>query len=293
MDVELRDLRLFLLLAEEEHFGVAAAVAGVSQPTLTRALARLERSVGTRLVDRTTRSFALTDAGRRLRGDLDHALPALETALRNVSDHPTLRLGFTWLLPGELVRRAAAELARTAGGEVELVRRDDRTAGVATGHADLAVVYGPVVEDGTRSVPLRQEDRVAAVGSGHPLARRRRLRWSEVAAHPLVVNAGSGTVTPELWPEGERPEVAVASQTYDEWIEMVAAGRGVGVLPAAARERPHPGVRHVALADAPAVELVLLRPTGSAHPLADRFERALRSAVHDTRDPHAGTAAGG
>ena len=67
-----------------------------------------------------------------------------------------------------------------------------------------------------------------------------------------------------MWPRGERPEVAVSCRTYDEWIEMVAAGRGVGVLPESARQRPHPAVRYIALADAPPVSLVLVRPAARA-----------------------------
>ena len=232
MDAELRDLRLFLALAEEEHFSRAAAVAGVSQPTLTRSLARLERTVGARLVDRTTRSVALTADGHRLATDLADLLPRLDGALRKVSDHPGLRLGFTWLLPSDLVRRAAELFSETTGGELTLVRRDDRTAGVARGLTDLAVVYGRVPSGGTlRVIELGTEDRVAAVARGHVLARRRRLHWSEIAEHPLVVNETSGTVGPSLWPAKARPVVAVRCRTYDEWIEMVAAGQGVGVPP--------------------------------------------------------------
>jgi DNA-binding transcriptional LysR family regulator len=280
MDAELRDLRLFVVLAQEQHFSRAAAVAGVSQPTLTRSLARLERTVGARLMDRTTRSAELTEDGRRLAADLGEVLPRLDNALRNVSAHPGLRLGFTWLLPSDLVRRAGELFAESTGGELMLVRRDDRTAGVARGLTDLAVVYGRVpTGESLRVIELGTEDRVAAVARDHPLARRRRLHWAEIAEHPLVVNEASGTVGPSLWPAGGRPIVAVRCRTYDEWIEMVAAGRGVGVLPASARERPHPGVRYVTLADAPPVPLVLLRPVRSAHPLADRFEQAMRTAT--------------
>jgi DNA-binding transcriptional LysR family regulator len=280
MDAELRDLRLFVVLAQEQHFSRAAAVAGVSQPTLTRSLARLERTVGARLMDRTTRSAELTEDGRRLAADLGEVLPRLDNALRNVSAHPGLRLGFTWLLPSDLVRRAGELFAESTGGELMLVRHDDRTAGVARGLTDLAVVYGRVpTGESLRVIELGTEDRVAAVARDHPLARRRRLHWAEIAEHPLVVNEASGTVGPSLWPAGGRPIVAVRCRTYDEWIEMVAAGRGVGVLPASARERPHPGVRYVTLADAPPVPLVLLRPVRSAHPLADRFEQAIRTAT--------------
>ena len=280
MDVELRDLRLFMALAEDPHFSRAAAARRVSQPTLTRSLARLERAVGARLVDRTTRSVALTQAGERLSDELAAILPRLDAAVRAVSAHPTLRLGFTWLLPSELVREVLAEFEAVTGGRIDLVRRDDRAAGVTSGQTDAAVIYGTVRRSPTlRIVELGTESRVAAVSREHPLAARRRLHWSELAEHPLVVNAVSGTVGPAMWPAGSRPEVAVSSRTYDEWIEMVAAGRGVGVLPESARRHPHPGVRYVTITDAPPVSLLLVRPARAAHPLADELERLVVEAA--------------
>ncbi|WP_306319784.1 MULTISPECIES: LysR family transcriptional regulator [unclassified Streptomyces] len=280
VDVELRDLRWFLVLAEEEHFSRAAERCRVTQPTLTRSLARTERALGVRLVDRTTRSVRLTEAGQRLHAELTAVLPRLDSALRSVGERPALRLGFTWLLPSELTRRLIREFERGTGGRLELVRRDERTAGVTTGHTDAAVIHGhPSPATGLHVVELGMEERVAAVGSGHPLARRRRLRWAELAGHALVVNKLSGTVGPALWPAGARPEVAVTCRTYDEWIEMVAADRGVGVLPRSARDHPHPGVRYVTITDAPSAPLVFVRPARSPHPLTDELERIARTAA--------------
>jgi DNA-binding transcriptional LysR family regulator len=274
MDVELRDLRLFMALAEDPHFTRTAASRHVSQPALTRSLARLERSVGARLVDRTTRRVALTEAGQRLSAELAEILPRLDRAVRSVSAHPTLRLGFTWLLPSELIRRLLTDFERATGGQIDLVRRDDRSGGVASGQTDAAIVYGGVRRSPSlRLVELGTEARVVAVSREHPLARRRRLHWAELAAHRLVVNAVSGTVGPTLWPQGARPEVSVSSRTYDEWMEMVAAGRGFGVLPESARQHPHPGVRLIGVVDAPPVSLVLVRPVRAAHPLGDVLER--------------------
>ncbi|GHJ33851.1 LysR family transcriptional regulator [Streptomyces hygroscopicus subsp. sporocinereus] len=286
MNVELRDLRWFLVLAEEEHFSRAAARCQVTQPTLTRSLARLEAALGVRLADRTTRSVNLTEAGHRLRAEMAALLPRVDAALRAVSSQRTLRLGFTWLLPSGLARHLITEFERVTGGRIELVRRDERTAGVATGHTDAAVLHGRPPSGGRlRIVELGTEDRVAAVGLRHPLARRRRLRWAELAGHALVVNRLSGTVGPVMWPAGRRPEVAVTCRTYDEWIEMVAADRGVGVLPRSARAHPHPGVRYIAIADAPPVPLVLVRPARAPHPLADQLEDIALAAPRRTGRP--------
>ncbi|RLV04670.1 hypothetical protein CTZ27_11870 [Streptomyces griseocarneus] len=73
MDIDLRHLRSFVALAEEQHFSQASAGCRVSRPALTRAVRGLEDTLGVRLVDRTTRSVALTPAGRRLDGALSLA----------------------------------------------------------------------------------------------------------------------------------------------------------------------------------------------------------------------------
>jgi DNA-binding transcriptional LysR family regulator len=287
MDVEMRDLRLFMALAEDPHFSRAAASQRVSQPTLTRSLARLERTVGVRLVDRTTRRVVLTDAGEQLSRELSTIVPRLDAAIRAVSAHPVLRLGFTWLLPSELVRDVLSGFHQATGGSIALVRRDDRFAGVTGGQTDVAILYGTIRRNpALRIVELGTESRVAAVARDHPLARRRRLRWAELADHPLVVNAGSGTVGPTLWPAGARPEVSARCQTYDECFEMVAAGAGLAVLPESARQRARPGIRYIAIADAPPVSLLLVQPERAGHPLAPALEElALAAARHRRAEP--------
>ena len=280
MDVELRDLRLFMALAEDPHFSRAAASQRVSQPTLTRSLARLERTLGARLVDRTTRRVALTEAGEQLSRELSDVVPRLDAAIRAVSAHPVLRLGFTWLLPSKLVRDVLGEFQRATGASIALVRRDDRFAGVTAGQTDVAILYGNIRRNAAlHVVELGTESRVAAVARDHQLAPRRKLHWAELADHRLVVNEGSGTVGPSLWPVGARPEVSVRCRTYDECFEMVAAGQGFAVLPESARQHAHPGIRYIAIADAPPVSLLMVRPERSGHPLAPALEELALAAT--------------
>lgn len=281
MDVGLRDLELFMTLTEERHFTRAAALKGISQPFLSRAVARLERALGTRLVERTTRRVALTPAGERLGAELASILPQLEAAIRSVKEPDVLRLGFTWLLPSTLARDLIDRLGEATGAQVQLVRRDDRWGGVADGHTDAAIVYaGAGTTPTVRTVELATEPRIVAVARDHPLSRRRRLHWSELSAYPLVVNAVSGTVGAEMWPAGRQPAVTLNSRNYDEGIEMVAAGSGIGVLPSSARQHPHPGVRYIAVPDAPEISLELVLPAHSPHPLAQAMERLAREYRH-------------
>ncbi|MCK7623933.1 LysR family transcriptional regulator [Streptomyces sp. RS10V-4] len=273
--VELRHLRGFLAVAEERSFTHAAARLRTGQPTLTRAVRALETALGVRLLDRTTRRVALTDAGRRLHADLAPLLPRLTAALRSPAGPALLRLGFTALLPAAC-RALIDRFEAATGAGVRLVRRDTPLAGLETGESDVAVVRGPVPADaGLRTALLHHEPRVAAVprtaGPG-ALARRRVLDWAELAELPLVVNTVTGTTRPELWPAGRRPRLTCTADNVDEWLEAVAAGHGIGVAPEpVAARHPHPGIRYVRLKNAPPVPVHLALPARDAHPLAARF----------------------
>ncbi|MEW1675242.1 LysR family transcriptional regulator [Streptomyces noursei] len=273
--IELRHLRGFLAVAEERSFTHAADRLRTGQPALTRAVRALEAALGVRLLDRTTRRVALTDAGRRLYADLAPLLPRLAAALRSPAGPGTLRLGFTSLLPaagGTLI----TEFKAATGAKVRLVRRDTPLAGLETGESDVAVLRGDVPPDaGLRTALLFQEPRVAAVprtAAPGGLARRRVLDWAELAELPLVVNTVTGTTRPELWPAGRRPRLACTAGNFDEWLEAVAAGHGIGVAPEGVAERhPHPQIRYVRLKNAPPVPVHLALPARDADPLAERF----------------------
>lgn len=274
--VELRHLRGFLAVADEQSFTHAAARLRIGQPSLTRTVRALEDALGARLLHRTTRRVELTEEGRRLYEDLAPLLPRLAAALRGPHDTPRLlRLGFTSLLPAAITALTKDFEAATGAG-VRLVRRDTPLAGLDTGDTDVAVLRGelpPGAEVRTRV--LLREPRVAAVARtpGGPVAANRRvLDWAELAEFPLVVNTVTGTTRPELWPEGRRPRLACTADNFDEWLEAVALGHGVGVAPEpVARRHTHPGIRYVRLKNAPPVEVLLAAPAKDPHPLADTF----------------------
>ncbi|MFD7664487.1 LysR family transcriptional regulator [Streptomyces sp. NPDC059788] len=273
--VELRHLRAFMAVAEERSFTYAADRLRVGQPALTRTVRALEEALATRLLDRTTRRVELTEDGRRLYAELAPLLPRLAAALRAPGGQRVLRLGFTSLLPGACAE-LNAEFEAATGAGVRLVRRDTPLAGLDTGESDIAVLRGDAPPDAdVRTRVLLHEPRVAAVGrlgATGPLARRRVLDWAELADHPLVVNTVTGSTRPELWPAGRRPRLACTADNFDEWLEAVAAGHGVGVAPREVAERhTHPGIRFVRLKNAPPVTVRLALPTRGAHPLAERF----------------------
>lgn len=273
--VDLRHLRGFLAVADELSFTHAADTLRTGQPALTRTIRALEKALGTRLLTRTTRRVELTAAGHRLRDDLAPLLDRLDAALRDVTraEPPLLRLGFTSLLPEACAALNSAFEAATGAG-VRLVRRDAPLAGLTTGACDVAVVRGDIPPGAAvRTRVLLHEPRVAVVARGAAeLAGRRVVDWRELARLPLVVNTVTGTTHPGLWPQGEQPELACTADNFDEWLEAVAAGHGVGVAPdPVARRHAHPGLRYVRLKNAPPVTVHLAVPSRDAHPLAERY----------------------
>src|ERR1700729_1141540 len=104
-DVELRELRIFLVLGEELHFGRTAARLGVSQPGVSEAVRVLESRLGVKVFDRTSRRVSLTPAGEQLRRDLGPALVAVDQALAKTSElsqavRGLLRIGFVLTVEG-------------------------------------------------------------------------------------------------------------------------------------------------------------------------------------------------
>ncbi|MGV4929669.1 LysR family transcriptional regulator [Streptomyces sp. BHT-5-2] len=285
MNVDLRHLRNFLAVAEARSFTAASKRLHLAQPTLTRSIRALEESLGVRLFDRTTRHIALTPKGSRLRESLMPIIRQLDSTLADIRGGQALRIGFAWGLP-ELLSTLAVRFGKENASEVELVRRDTAMAGLDTGDVDVALLRGEIQARGVRCVQLYEEERIAAVPTASPLARRPEVRWAELARWPLVVNVVSGTTFPWMWPDGTRPEVGAECRNFDEWLEKVAAGAGFGTAPAsAARRYTHPGVRLVPLRDAPLVRTHLAFPVHGTHPLASHLADAAWHAFREVNTP--------
>ncbi|MBC3762660.1 LysR family transcriptional regulator [Quadrisphaera oryzae] len=248
--METRLLRSFVVLAEEQHFGRAAARLHVAQPALSQQLKSLEQQVGARLLDRSTRRVELTDAGRLLReralqllADLDRTTADL--ALVAAGRAGRVRIGFvgtaTYALLPSVARRVREELP---GVELEL--RGELLApalldAVAADDLDLAVLRpsgpppaGLVVEE------LRREPLVVALPTGHRLAGRDAVALADLAGEVLVAHpSGRRSMLQPLVLDacraaGVEPEVIEVGET-GTLVALVAAGLGFGLVPDAVR----------------------------------------------------------
>src|SRR5215467_11440987 len=177
MAMELRHLRCFLAIAEQGTLTRAATRLHLTQPVVSRTLRQLEDHLGVRLIDRSTHHLGMTAAGHSFRIRAASAVAAADTAFdpAQLGVWP-LRLGHAWSAFGEFtVSLLRSWMQEHPEVPLELRRIEDRTAGLARGEVDAALLRGPVTTPGIRTEPLMMEPRLAAVPAGIPLAARSRL----------------------------------------------------------------------------------------------------------------------
>ncbi|MEN2416559.1 LysR family transcriptional regulator [Streptomyces rimosus] len=279
-DIELRHLRAFSSVARHRSFSRAAEELLITQPALSRTIAQLENRLNVLLLERSSRHLALTDTGAHFLEHAERVLAALDAALAAVRPRVTLRLGFGWLLPDPWAQRTVSRFEEETGASVVLTRTDDPVQALRQSTVDIALVRGDAdVPTEMRSVRLYDEPRVAVCSERSELTRFTHLDWADVRYWPLVVNTVSGTTGPSSWPVGERPDEIVETANYDEWLETVAANRGIGIVPGVAQRRAqHPALRFVPLTNAPLSPVSLVHLPDTQRTLVRRFlDAALRS----------------
>ena len=199
MDLDLARVRAFVAVADEGHFGRAAAALSVSQQGLSKRVARLEAELGVRLLTRTAAGASLTEAGRRFLVPARRLLAAgdLATAAARREER-TLRIDVWGHLyaPLRTVRQA---LDHVPDLDVELGRaRDLPAAASALSRGEIDAGFGRVHPHGAGDPPdgiarrlVRLEPLDAVISDGHPLATRDRLRPAALAASTLVLPAAA------------------------------------------------------------------------------------------------------
>ncbi|MFJ8826617.1 LysR family transcriptional regulator [Streptomyces sp. NPDC102467] len=271
-DLETRELRYFIAVADELHFGRAAVQLSIAQPALSKAIRRMETRLGVPLFIRSSRHVELTPAGEALQEHGRHALNAVGAAVRKArragDSQAPLRLvlkpgGDAGLLSGLLAEYARQPDARRV--DILFSGPADRADFLHDGRADVGLLYTPFDDlDGLAHETLHTEDRVAVVPSGHRLARRAAVRLSDLEGETLPRWRGI---------PGEHvtgPEVADVVQLF----HMVTAGRMIGVLPRSLVEPVPAGLVSVPVTDAPPSSLVLAWPEQDRRPLVASFVAA-------------------
>jgi DNA-binding transcriptional LysR family regulator len=270
--VELRDIEIFLTLAEELHFGRTADRLRVSQARVSQAISKQERRIGVALFDRTSRRVNLTPVGRRLREDLQQALDLLHEGLARaeaagLGAGQTLRVGVFGHAGHELRPLIDAFRTRYPGSDVQFneITGSDAFTSLRAGDNDVNVLWLPVAEpDLTVGPTVFTGGRVLAVSANHPLAERGTASLEDLADNHVV---DLGPHAPEYWvaamvptrtPSGRRIPRGPAARTFHEILSLVAAGQCVHPLgEIAARYNSPPGIVFLPIRDAPDLQWAL------------------------------------
>jgi DNA-binding transcriptional LysR family regulator len=284
MAFSLDQVRGFVAVAEELHFGRAAARLEMTQPPLSRQIQKLERAVGVRLLVRDNRQVALTAAGQAFlveaRRLLAVAAGAPELARRVSAGYSgRVRVGFTaasaYGVLGQVLNELARELPDVDVDLAELVTRE-QLAGLLAEKIDLGLARPPFDERAFSSRPLTRESLLVAAPAGHRLLTLdHAARPADVAGEPVIMHSPtearyfydlvvrSVTIAPERI-------VHTVSQIHT-MLCLVAAGRGIAFVPASAARLAVAGVGFVRLAAGhEPVELHLVWRRESANPALRR-----------------------
>lgn len=279
-DVEVRELRYFVAVAEELHFGRAAERLGMAQPPLSRAIREMERRLGVRLLERTTRRVSLTPAGEVLLRDARTALDAVAAAVRRTQQagqaEPVLRLALKADYDGGLLPQIIAAYAREPTAlrvELVLAGRGEQEPALRDGRADVALLPQPFNERGLDVEPLLTEPRLLAVAASDPLASREFLRLADLAGR--VLPYGRPADREDDAPETRSP-IRRTSAPCDlaQVFNLVELGTTVWFPPTSiVRRHLRPGIAYRTVTDLAPLRLALAWPRESRSPAVAAFVR--------------------
>jgi len=286
--VELRDIEIFLTLAEELHFSRTAERLHVTQARVSQSVKHLERRIGARLFDRTSRSVRLTSIGEQLHRawqtgyrQIMEGVDAAHAAARGHTGD--LTIGTTG--PHFCLLKPAMRLLRTRHPAVRLHHREIQQPApldlLRSGEVDVALLWLPVDEPDltvgpvVHTAPLR-----LVVGTSHPLAHRESVRLEDFADCTFVSgralpssmeDALAPFRTPSGRPVPRGPKVA----TWHEVLNAVASGQAVATVTAEAGDFSNwPKLTFLPVADAPPSRWALTWRTDRDTPLVRAFAQA-------------------
>ncbi|WP_433173606.1 LysR family transcriptional regulator [Actinoallomurus sp. CA-150999] len=303
-DLEARELRYFVAVAEELHFGRAAQRLGMTQPPLSRAIRELERRLDVRLLERTTRQVTLTAAGEVLLRDARTALDAITAAGRRARNAgrpaPLLRLALKADNDAGLLPRILSTYQREeAAPAVELVLggRGEQAQALRDGRADVALLVSPFDDRGLDVEPLLTQPRLAVLAATDPLAARSSLRLADLAGRRLPDGTPVGEDGPArpydavdrtrpqtARPQAARPELVAGTQQpvsdLTQIFRLIELGGVVCFLPTwVTRRYPLPGIVYRPVSDLQPATLAVAWPQDARSPAIAAFVRAAASVV--------------
>ncbi|MGP2439542.1 LysR family transcriptional regulator [Streptomyces sp. JW3] len=278
--LDLRLVHSFTVVAEHRHFGRAAEALHTTQPSLSRQIRRLEQQLGARLLDRSPRGTALTEAGQVF-------LPFAENLLRSAAQaatrtraaaHPTrITVGYTLNLIVTPAVGALRDQRPDADVRALHLPWDQPRAALLGRRVDAVVTRLPLRTEGLRVTVLYDEPRVLVVPVGHRLAGRESVTLDDIADEPLP--RASDPDWNAFWRIDPRPGGRPAPdgpliETVEDKTELVATGQAVAIVPAGEHlDRMRPGLTAVPLAGVEPSHVVLATRADDRSRLVAAFRR--------------------
>lgn len=289
MSVELRHLRYFTAVAEEMNFGRAAERLHIAQPSLSQQIRKLEQIIGVELIDRSSRAIQLTPAGRALAEHTRRTFDDIDIAVNAARDTASgiigrLSVGFVETAAIAVVPDAVRRFEETHP-RVTLELRElpvrTQTEELNRGKLDLGFVRTDPGPGDLIIERVLEEDFIAAVPVGHPLAARSGLKLDEAIREPLIVIEREQI--PGLYDEtiaiarrqGIGMQIAQRATSILSILGLVSAGLGLALLPASVRELALVGIRYLELDPPPRTALLAVRHRENRSPQIKPFLAAL------------------
>ncbi|ASM32251.1 MULTISPECIES: LysR family transcriptional regulator [Serratia] len=253
MNYSLKQLRVFVAIARHGSFSRAGEAIGLTQSAVSHSVKELEAEVGVRLLDRTTREVALTDAGLRLANRVERLLDELQAALLDARSFGVQRSGTVRVATSQTISAHLMPQCIAAGEreypEIRIMLRDQAQQqvlhSVRNAEVDFGIVVDPVQAVDLECEAVLHEPFLLLCRDDHPFAEQQEVRWSALNGCRLVLqDYASGSrplIDSALRQQGVEAQVVQEIGHPATLFPMVAEGIGISIFPALALPLPEGG----------------------------------------------------
>ncbi|MGE3316638.1 MAG: LysR family transcriptional regulator [Planctomycetaceae bacterium] len=244
--MELDQLRYFLKVAAVKSFTHAATELNITQPAISRAVAKLEAEIGQPVFERQARSVQLTDAGELLRSRAEQILSIADntvTELRDSDAKGSLRIGAIPTIAPYFLPASFSHFRKRFPG-VQITAFEETTDKLLQrcrdGEIDLAIAAAPISAKYVELQPLFEEELLAVLPPKHPLTKKPTIALAELRGHPFVLldetHCLSDAVLSFCQQSSFQPVAVQHTSQLATVEELVALGHGVSLIPQMARD---------------------------------------------------------
>jgi DNA-binding transcriptional LysR family regulator len=289
-----RSLQLFLVLAEELHFGRAAARLNMSQPPLSKHIQRMEEELGVRLFERDQRNVRITSAGAAFVRQANQLLAQSARAVRAIQqiargETGQIRIGFVAAAIFLKIDRLFQSIEQQVPG-IEIMWQEMSTSeqveAVALDRIDLGIAQRPQVSDMMGSQMVASVPLVAALPENHPLAQEAGVHLWQLAKDPFIMLPRTPApgfhdlIIATCFKAGISPTICHYAKHLLSAVSLVAMGRGVSLVPQTLARATLPGVIFMPMKGEPSyAEYSVIWNTRNALPILPRVLEVLAATV--------------